>query len=133
MIVPETHLAMVSAKAHNKWQSRAAIPVICPTAGADMGTGTEEEGQAADITGWMRPSGDVTAPGATSLSEVKRIIESQNSIIESTGLEKTSEIIKSNPWSNSIKLLVAKPALGALGRFTWQDGPHSFKLHFTWH
>lgn len=108
MTVPQTHLARVSAKACHKWQSRAGnpdVPFPSSVPGQELAWahGQRRKGQPAGITGWMRPSGDVTAPGATLLSEVIRI-----------------------------KLPVAKPALEASDRFTWA-GSHSFRFHFTWH
>lgn len=74
--VPENHLALVSVKACHKSRSRARIPVIHPSAWADMGTRTRvwqgKKGEPTEITGWMRPSGGITVPGATLLSEVKK-------------------------------------------------------------
>lgn len=108
MTVPQTHVARVSAKACHKGQSRAGnpdVPFPSSVPGQELAWahGQRRKGQPAGITGWMRPSGDVTAPGATLLSEVIRI-----------------------------KLPVAKPALEASDRFTWA-GSHSFRFHFTWH
>lgn len=61
-----------------------------PGHGLAWAQGQSRKGQTVEITGWMRPSRDVTVPGATLLSEVI-----------------------------AIKLPVAKPALEASDRFTW--------------
>ena len=71
-IVPENHLAPASAKARHKLQSRACITVIYPAHELTWAQEQRRKGQPAEITGWMRPSGDVTVPEATLLSEVKK-------------------------------------------------------------
>lgn len=78
MIVSQTHLAPVSAKVYHKWQSRAGIsdvpfPSSVPGHELAWARGQRRKGQPARITGGMRPSEDVTATGATLLSEVIRI------------------------------------------------------------
>lgn len=71
-IVPANHLAPVSAKACHKLQSRTCITVIYPVHELTWAQEQRRKGQPVEITGWMRPSGDVTVPGATLLSEVKK-------------------------------------------------------------
>lgn len=69
-IVPENHLAPVSAMARHKLQSRACTTVIYHSAQADTSTGTEEEGTTCRNQ-WM--DGAITKCSSTLLSEVKRV------------------------------------------------------------
>lgn len=103
--VPQSPLALVSSKACHKWQSRDALASQSSVPGCEMAWehGHGRKGQPVEITGWMRPSRDITEAGATLLGEMIMI-----------------------------RLPVAKPALEASDRFTWA-GSHSFGFHFTWH